>query len=88
MVTTFYTIVSVLSLFFLQCCTSNYNLPKRLSERELKSYESFEKVNKTVFKIDTLRLKTKNLFVNGYVYEELNDFVKSLEKKAGIEISE
>lgn len=61
---------------------------KRLSERELKSYESFEKVNKTVFKIDTLRLKTKNLFVNRYVYEELNDFVKSLEKKAGIEISE
>lgn len=61
---------------------------KRLSERELKSYESFEKVNKTVFKIDTLRLKTKKLFVNGYVYEELNDFVKSLEKKAGIEISE
>lgn len=61
---------------------------KRLSERELKSYESFEKVNKTVFKIDTLRLKTKSLFVNGYVYEELNDFVKSLEKKAGIEISE
>lgn len=61
---------------------------KCLSERELKSYESFEKVNKTVFKIDTLRLKTKNLFVNGYVYEELNDFVKSLEKKAGIEISE
>ena len=61
---------------------------KRLSERELKSYESFEKVNKTVFKIDTFRLKTKNLFVNGYVYEELNDFVKSLEKKAGIEISE
>ena len=61
---------------------------KRLSERELKSYESFEKVNKTVFKIDTLRLKTKNLFVNGYVYEKLNDFVKSLEKKAGIEISE
>lgn len=61
---------------------------KRLSERELKSYESFEKVNKTVFKIDTPRLKTKNLFVNGYVYEELNDFVKSLEKKAGIEISE
>lgn len=61
---------------------------KRLSERELKSYESFEKVNKTVFKIDTLRLKTKNLFVNGYVYEELNDFVKSLEKKTGIEISE
>ena len=58
---------------------------KRLSERELKSYESFEKVNKTVFKIDTLRLKTKNLFVNGYVYEELNDFVKSLEKKAGID---
>lgn len=38
---------------------------KRLSERELKSYESFEKVNKTVFKIDTLRLKMKNLFVNG-----------------------
>lgn len=34
---------------------------KRLSERELKSYESFEKVNKTVFKIDTLRLKMKNL---------------------------
>lgn len=33
-------------------------------------------------------IKTKNLFVNGYVYEELNDFVKSLEKKAGIEISE
>lgn len=61
---------------------------KRLSERELKSYESFEKVNKTAFKIDTLRLKTKNLFVNGYVYEKLNDFVKSLEKKAGIEISE
>ncbi len=61
---------------------------KRLSEREFKSYESFEKVNKTVFKIDTLRLKTKNLFVNGYVYEELNDFVKSLEKKAGIELSE
>lgn len=61
---------------------------KRLSERELKSYESFEKVNKTVFKIDTLRLKMKNLFVNGYVYEEPNDFVKSLEKKAGIEISE
>lgn len=61
---------------------------KRLSERELKSYESFEKVNKTVFKIDTLRLKTKNLFVSGYVYEELNDFVKSLEKKVGIEISE
>lgn len=61
---------------------------KRLSERELKSYESFEKVNKTVFKIDTLRLKVKNLFVNGYVYEQLNDFVKSLEKKAGIEISE
>lgn len=61
---------------------------KRLSERELKSYESFEKVNKTVFKIDALRLKTKNFFVNGYVYEELNDFVKSLEKKAGIEISE
>lgn len=62
---------------------------KRLSERELgRLYESFEKVNKTVFKIDTLRLKTKNLFVNGYVYEELNDFVKSLEKKAGIEISE
>lgn len=61
---------------------------KRLSERELKLYESFEKVNKTVFKIDTLRLKTKNLFVNGYVYEKLNDFVKSLEKKAGIEISE
>lgn len=61
---------------------------KRLSERELKSYESFEKVNKTVFKIDTLRLKVKNLFVNGYVYEKLNDFVKSLEKKAGIEISE
>lgn len=61
---------------------------KRLSERELKSYESFEKVNKTVFKIDTLRLKTKNLFVNGYVYEKLYDFVKSLEKKAGIEISE
>lgn len=30
----------------------------------------------------------KNLFVNGYVYEKLNDFVKSLEKKAGIEISE
>lgn len=59
---------------------------KRLSERELKSYESFEKVNKTVFKIDTLRLKVKNLFVNGYVYEQLNDFVKSLEKKAGIEI--
>ena len=59
---------------------------KRLSERELKSYESFEKINKTVFKIDTLRLKTKNLFVNGYVYEKLNDFVKSLEKKAGIEI--
>lgn len=59
---------------------------KRLSERELKSYESFEKVNKTVFKIDTLRLKMKNLFVNGYVYEQLNDFVKSLEKKAGIEI--
>lgn len=61
---------------------------KRLSERELKSYESFEKVNKTVFKIDTPRLKMKNLFVNGYVYEKLNDFVKSLEKKAGIEISE
>lgn len=61
---------------------------KRLSKRELKSYESFEKVNKIVFKIDTLRLKTKNLFVNGYVYEKLNDFVKSLEKKAGIEISE
>lgn len=61
---------------------------KRLSERELKSYESFEKVNKTVFKIDTLRLKMKNLFVNGYVYEKLYDFVKSLEKKAGIEISE
>lgn len=61
---------------------------KRLSERELKSYESFEKVNKTVFKIDTLRLKVKNLFVNGYVYEKLNDFVKSFEKKAGIEISE
>lgn len=61
---------------------------KRLSERELKSYESFEKVNKTVFKIDTLRLKMKNLFVNGYVYEKLNDFVKSLEKKADIEISE
>lgn len=62
---------------------------KRLSERELgRLYESFEKVNKTVFKIDTLRLKMKNLFVNGYVYEELNDFVKSLEKKAGIEISE
>lgn len=61
---------------------------KRLSERELKSYESFEKVNKTVFKIDTLRLKTKNLFVNGYVYEKMHDFVKSLEKKAGIEISE
>lgn len=61
---------------------------KRHSERELKSYELFEKVNKTVFKIDTLRLKMKNLFVNGYVYEELNDFVKSLEKKAGIEISE
>lgn len=61
---------------------------KRLSERELKLYESFEKVNKTVFKIDTLRLKMKNLFVNGYVYEKLNDFVKSLEKKAGIEISE
>lgn len=61
---------------------------KRLSERELKSYESFEKVNKTVFKIDTLRLKMKNLFVNGYVYEKLHDFVKSLEKKAGIEISE
>lgn len=61
---------------------------KRLSERELKSYESFEKVNKIVFKIDTLRLKMKNLFVNGYVYEKLNDFVKSLEKKAGIEISE
>lgn len=61
---------------------------KRLSERELKSYESFEKVNKTVFKIDTLRLKVKNLFVNGYVYEKLHDFVKSLEKKAGIEISE
>lgn len=60
---------------------------KRLSERELKSYESFEKVNKTVFEIDTLRLKMKNLFVNGYVYEKLNDFVKSLEKKAGIEIS-
>ena len=59
---------------------------KRLSERELKSYESFEKVNKTVFKIDTLRLKTKNLFVNGYVYEKLHDFVKSLEKKAGIDI--
>ena len=59
---------------------------KRLSERELKSYESFEKVNKTVFKIDTLRLKVKNLFVNGYVYEKLNDFVKSLEKKAGIDI--
>lgn len=59
---------------------------KRLSERELKSYESFEKVNKTVFKIDTLRLKMKNLFVNGYVYEQLNDFVKSLEKKAGIDI--
>lgn len=59
---------------------------KRLSERELKSYESFEKVNKTVFKIDTLRLKVKNLFVNGYVYEQLNDFVKSLEKKAGIDI--
>lgn len=59
---------------------------KRLSERGLKSYESFEKVNKTVFKIDTLRLKMKNLFVNGYVYEKLNDFVKSLEKKAGIEI--
>lgn len=59
---------------------------KRLSERELKSYESFEKVNKTVFKIDTLRLKMKNLFVNGYVYEKLNDFVKSLEKKAGIDI--
>ena len=59
---------------------------KRLSERELKSYESFEKVNKTAFKIDTLRLKVKNLFVNGYVYEQLNDFVKSLEKKAGIEI--
>lgn len=70
--------------------TSTYDqiTVKRLSERELKSYESFEKVNKTVFKIDTLRLKTKNLFVNGYVYEELNDFVKSLEKKAGIEISE
>lgn len=61
---------------------------KCLSERELKLYESFEKVNKTVFKIDTLRLKMKNLFVNGYVYEKLNDFVKSLEKKAGIEISE
>lgn len=61
---------------------------KRLSERELKSYESFEKVNKTVFKIDTLRLKMKNPFVNGYVYEKLYDFVKSLEKKAGIEISE
>ena len=61
---------------------------KRLSERELKSYESFEKVNKTVFKIDTLRLKTKNLVVNGYVYEKLNDFVKSLEKKAGIETRE
>lgn len=59
---------------------------KRLSERELKSYESFEKVNKTIFKIDTLRLKVKNLFVNGYVYEQLNDFVKSLEKKAGIDI--
>ena len=54
---------------------------KRLSERELKSYESFEKVNKTVFKIDTLRLKTKNLFVNGYVYEELNDFVNHLKRK-------
>lgn len=59
---------------------------KCLSERELKSYKSFEKVNKTVFKIDTLRLKVKNLFVNGYVYEQLNDFVKSLKKKAGIEI--
>lgn len=59
---------------------------KRLSERELKSYESFEKVNKTIFKIDTLRLKVKNLFVNGYIYETLHKFVKSLEKKAGIEI--
>lgn len=68
--------------------TYNQITVKRLSERELKSYESFEKVNKTVFKIDTLRLKMKNLFVNGYVYEKLNDFVKSLEKKAGIEISE
>lgn len=68
--------------------TYDQMIVKRLSERELKSYESFEKVNKTVFKIDTLRLKMKNLFVNGYVYEELNDFVKSLEKKAGIEISE
>ena len=59
---------------------------KRISERELKSYESFEKVNKTIFKIDTLRLKVKNLFVNGYIYETLHKFVKSLEKKAGIEI--
>lgn len=54
---------------------------KRLSERELKSYESFEKVNKTVFKIDTLRLKTKNLFVNGYVYEKLYDLLNHLKRK-------
>lgn len=59
---------------------------ERLNSKELKRYESFEKVNHLLFKFDTLRLKVKNIFVNGYFYETLHKFVKSAEKKVGIEI--
>ncbi len=53
----------------------------RLTQKELKAYESFEKVNRVFFKIDTVRLKAKNIFVNGHFYEELRNLIKSDEKK-------
>lgn len=59
---------------------------ERLSEKGLRSYESFEKVNRILFKIDSLRLKTKNIFVNGYFYETFHKFVKNALKKVGINI--
>lgn len=59
---------------------------ERLNSKELKRYESFEKVNRIFFKLDTIRLKVKNIFVNGYFYETLHKFVKSAEKKVGINI--
>ena len=59
---------------------------ERLNESGLKKYELFEKVNRLFFKIDSFRLKTKNLFVNGYFYETLHRYVKMLGDKIGINI--
>lgn len=59
---------------------------ERLNESGLKKYELFEKVNRLFFKIDSFRLKTKNLFVNGYFYETLHKYVKMLGDKIGINI--